>query len=120
RHREHAPTAQCPPSGQAPGTRLEPDHDPGARQQSAEVRAHHRGRAAHHVRPAIGKLSRCPQGAGGGDIKEHQVRTYSAMQQALKMLLDDLDPQAIEEAAGSGMLSSRKSRAWDTYSERWK
>jgi type VI secretion system protein ImpI len=45
-----------------------------------------------------------------GDIKEHQVRTYSAMQQALKMLLDDLDPQAIEEAAGSGMLSSRKSR----------
>jgi len=54
------------------------------------------------------------------DIKEHQVRTYSAMQQALKMLLDDLDPQAIEEAAGSGMLSSRKSRAWDTYSERWK
>ena len=54
------------------------------------------------------------------DVKEHQVRTYSAMQQALKMLLDDLDPQAIEEATGSGMLGSRKSRAWDTYSERWK
>jgi len=55
-----------------------------------------------------------------GDIKEHQVRTYSAMQQALKMLLDDLDPENIEEAAGSGMLGSRKARAWDTYSERWK
>jgi len=60
-----------------------------------------------------------------GDIKEHQVRTYSAMQQALKMLLDDLDPSAIEEAVAgdrglSGVLASRKARSWDTYSERWK
>jgi type VI secretion system protein ImpI len=58
------------------------------------------------------------------DIKEHQVRTYSAMQQALVMMIEDLDPQAIEESAGTGGLSSvigsRKSRMWDTYSERWK
>jgi len=58
------------------------------------------------------------------DIKEHQVRTYSAMQQALVMMVEDLDPQAIEETAGagglSGVIGSRKSRMWDTYSERWK
>jgi type VI secretion system protein ImpI len=58
------------------------------------------------------------------DIKEHQVRTYSAMQQALVMMVEDLDPQAIEETAGagglSGVIGSRKGRMWDTYSERWK
>jgi type VI secretion system protein ImpI len=58
------------------------------------------------------------------DIKEHQVRTYSAMQQALLMLVEDLDPQAIEDttAAGrlSGVIGSRKGRMWETYSERWK
>ena len=52
RHREPASAAQCAPAGQAPLARVEPDHDPGPRQQPAEVLAHDRGCAAHHVRPA--------------------------------------------------------------------
>ena len=31
-----------------------------------------------------------------GDLKEHQIRTYSAMQQAIAMMVADLDPQAID------------------------
>ncbi|HKG76767.1 MAG TPA: type VI secretion system-associated FHA domain protein TagH, partial [Beijerinckiaceae bacterium] len=36
------------------------------------------------------------------ELKAHQVKTYSAMQHALRMLVEDLDPQAIEEASGPG------------------
>ena len=57
------------------------------------------------------------------DLKTHQVNTYSAMQQALQMLLEDLDPQAIEgtteaEAVGA-LVGSRKARLWDAYVARW-
>jgi type VI secretion system protein ImpI len=61
---------------------------------------------------------------GFGDLKEHQVRTYAAMQQALAMIVADLDPQAIETAAEAdrgltGMIGSRKARLWDAYLARW-
>jgi len=61
---------------------------------------------------------------GFGDLKEHQVRTYAAMQQALAMIVADLDPQEIEKATEadrglSGMIGSRKARLWDTYMARW-
>ena len=59
------------------------------------------------------------------DLKVHQVKTYGAMQQALSLLLADLEPQAIEEADEpekgiGGLLGSRKARLWDTYVVRWK
>lgn len=58
------------------------------------------------------------------DLKTHQVKTYSAMQHALRMLVEDLDPQAIEEAAEGerglgGLIGSRKGRLWDAYVARW-
>ncbi len=58
------------------------------------------------------------------DLKVHQVKTYAAMQHALRLLVEDLDPQAIEEATvadkGLGALvGSRKARMWDTYAARW-
>jgi type VI secretion system protein ImpI len=61
---------------------------------------------------------------GFGDLKEHQVRTYAAMQQALAMIVADLDPQAIETAteADRGLtrvIGSRKARLWDAYLARW-
>ncbi len=59
------------------------------------------------------------------DLKVHQVKTYGAMQQALSMLLADLEPQAIEEAGEpekgiGGLFGARKARLWDTYVVRWK
>ena len=58
------------------------------------------------------------------DLKAHQIKTYSAMQHALRMLVEDLDPQAVSESLGSergleGLLSSRKGRLWDAYVARW-
>ena len=58
------------------------------------------------------------------DLKSHQVNTFSAMQQAVRMLVEDLDPKAIEEAAGpetrlAGLFGSRTSRAWNIYVARW-
>jgi type VI secretion system protein ImpI len=58
------------------------------------------------------------------DVKTHQIKTYSAMQHALTMLMADLDPQAIEQdidrgRAISGLLASRKARLWDAFQARW-
>jgi type VI secretion system protein ImpI len=58
------------------------------------------------------------------DLKVHQVKTYGAMQHALRLLMEDLDPQAIDEATSTdkglgGLLNSRKARLWDTYVARW-
>ena len=58
------------------------------------------------------------------DLKAHQIRTYSAMQHALTMILGDLDPKKIErdnEAAGgiSGLLQSRNAKLWEAYKARW-
>jgi type VI secretion system protein ImpI len=58
------------------------------------------------------------------DIKAHQIDTYTAMQHALQMLLEDFDPHAIERAtpAESGLgavIGSRKAKLWDSYVARW-
>lgn len=53
------------------------------------------------------------------DLKAHQLNTYSAMQQALQMLVEDLDPQAIEKSVESGLVGSRKGKLWDAYLARW-
>ena len=59
-----------------------------------------------------------------GDLKEHQLRSYSAMQQAIALMVADLDPQAIDAATEadrglSGVIGSRKARLWDAYVARW-
>jgi type VI secretion system protein ImpI len=58
------------------------------------------------------------------DLKLHQLKTYSAMQHALRMLVEDLDPQAIAEATApeggiGGLIGSRKAKMWETYAARW-
>ena len=57
---------------------------------------------------------------GFDDIKRHQTAVYAAMQPALAKLLEDLSPESIEgRAAGGGIMSSKKARAWETFVERW-
>lgn len=58
------------------------------------------------------------------DLKTHQIMTFAAMQQAVRMLAEDLDPKAIESAAGadqglSALFGGRKARLWDLYVARW-
>ncbi|WP_282583076.1 type VI secretion system-associated FHA domain protein TagH [Lichenifustis flavocetrariae] len=61
---------------------------------------------------------------GFDDLKSHQVRTFAAMQKALTMLLDDMDPKSIQEALGpdkgvAGWVGSRGARLWALYESRW-
>jgi type VI secretion system protein ImpI len=58
------------------------------------------------------------------DLKGHQVRTFSAMQHALRLLLGEFDPDVIENTTAgdrglAGMVGSRKARLWDIYAARW-
>lgn len=61
------------------------------------------------------------------DVSTHQLATYTAMQEALQRLIDDLGPEAIERSQGEdgsgsfGRIVSggRKAKLWDTYKERW-
>lgn len=58
------------------------------------------------------------------DVKTHQLRTYAAMQEAVRMLSDGLDPAAIDKGFGKdsglgALLGSRKARLWERYVERW-
>jgi type VI secretion system protein ImpI len=58
------------------------------------------------------------------DLKTHQIKTYAAMQNALRMLIDDLDPQMIDNQTEAdrglaGVVGSRKARLWDAYVARW-
>jgi type VI secretion system protein ImpI len=58
------------------------------------------------------------------DVKRHQVKTYAAMQHALRLMLAEFDPATIEaESRGdSGLINimgSRKARLWDVYVARW-
>lgn len=76
-------------------------------------------------RPSSSYLA-APQALESGfrDLKTHQIKTYAAMQSALRLLLDDLSPEGIaassEEDRGlAGLLGSRKARLWDIYVARW-
>jgi type VI secretion system protein ImpI len=58
------------------------------------------------------------------DLKQHQIKTYSAMQHALGALMADLGPRAIDESTPddrgfAGVLASRKARLWEAYVARW-
>lgn len=61
---------------------------------------------------------------GFEDLKSHQIKTYSAMQHALTMIMADLDPKAIgRDTEGTNavgrLLQSRKAQLWDAYEARW-
>lgn len=61
---------------------------------------------------------------GFDDLKQHQVKTYIAMQQALKLTLQELDPANIEAKFNNdrglvAMVSSSKARLWDIYVAHW-
>jgi type VI secretion system protein ImpI len=58
------------------------------------------------------------------DLKKHEIKTYTAMQQAVALLMKDMDPAAIESASQgdrglAGLVGSRKARLWDVYLARW-
>ena len=58
------------------------------------------------------------------DLKTHQIKTYAAMQHALRRLILDLDPQAIDrdteaDRGLAAMVGSRKAKLWDAYLARW-
>ena len=58
------------------------------------------------------------------DLKGHQVRTFSAMQHALKLTLGEFDPDVIENTTAgdrglAAVVGSRKARLWDIYVARW-
>jgi len=58
------------------------------------------------------------------DLKTHQILTYSAMQQALQMMVSDFDPATVESETDvdrgiAAMVGSRKARLWDSYVARW-
>ena len=59
-----------------------------------------------------------------GDLKTHQILSFTAMQRAIQMLVEDLSPEEIEKSLGkerglAAMVSSRKARAFDVYVARW-
>ena len=56
------------------------------------------------------------------DLKTHQLNTYSAMQYAIGVLVEDLSPEAIETATkeGRNVLGTRKAKLWETYESRWR
>ncbi|MGL4494516.1 MAG: type VI secretion system-associated FHA domain protein TagH [Beijerinckiaceae bacterium] len=59
------------------------------------------------------------------DLKKHQLQVFSAMQTALRQLLDDLDPKSIEgtvpaDKGVGALLRSREARLWDHYQTTWK
>jgi type VI secretion system protein ImpI len=60
---------------------------------------------------------------GFQDLKDHQIGTFSAMQHALKRLLDDLAPEEIEKETASNRrflaLGSSKAACWDAFTMRW-
>ncbi|MBT0957263.1 type VI secretion system-associated FHA domain protein TagH [Alphaproteobacteria bacterium KMM 3653] len=53
------------------------------------------------------------------DIKRHQYAMHAALQPAIGKLLQDLSPQAIEEKVEGGRFSSKSSKAWEIFVERW-
>jgi type VI secretion system protein ImpI len=62
---------------------------------------------------------------GFDDVKAHQVKTFSAMQHALKQLLEEFAPEEIEKVSTLsrgvfGRGGPNKAACWDTFSTRWK
>jgi type VI secretion system protein ImpI len=62
---------------------------------------------------------------GFNDLKSHQVMTFSAMQQALRLTLGEFDPDVIENTSSAdrglaAVVGSRKARLWDIYVARWR
>ncbi len=53
------------------------------------------------------------------DIKRHQYGVHAAIQPALAQLLEELAPEAIEGKIGGSVLTSKKTKAWELYVERW-
>jgi type VI secretion system protein ImpI len=59
------------------------------------------------------------------DLKRHQMVTFRAMQEAMKMVVEDMSPEEIEASLGEEgrlaalMPGSKKARAWDVYAARW-
>jgi len=61
---------------------------------------------------------------GFDDLKAHQIKTYTAMQQAVGLLMRDLDPATIEASFKSdrglaSIVGSRKAQLWDVFVARW-
>lgn len=59
------------------------------------------------------------------DIKQHQLATVGALQNAVQQALRSVSPKAIEaevstEKGVSNLLGSRKARLWEKYCELWK
>jgi type VI secretion system protein ImpI len=59
------------------------------------------------------------------DLQKHQMQTFGAMQSALQVLIEDLDPETIAGATAkdgglAALVSSRRAKFWDTYVERFK
>lgn len=59
------------------------------------------------------------------DLKRHQLDTLAGMQGAVKMLIEDLDPEDIEKTLEpdrglSALIASRKAKLWDAYVARWR
>jgi type VI secretion system protein ImpI len=59
------------------------------------------------------------------DLKQHEIKTYSAMQHALAAFVSELDPKTIDQSTQadsgiSGLVTSRKAKLWDSYVARWK
>jgi type VI secretion system protein ImpI len=57
------------------------------------------------------------------ELKAHQLDSFSAMQQALRRLADELDPQSVESWAEGerrlGGVGSRKAKLWEAFLARW-
>lgn len=60
------------------------------------------------------------------DLADHQVRTWSALQVALRQMIDRFDPEEIEREMedtgliGTLMAGGRRSKLWELYQERYK
>ena len=60
---------------------------------------------------------------GFDDVKAHQVKTFSAMQHALKRLMEEFSPEEIEKVStlsrGIFGRGPNKPACWDTFTARW-
>jgi type VI secretion system protein ImpI len=62
---------------------------------------------------------------GFEDLKRHQIKTYSAMQHAVRLLMADFGPQSIEQSIAEDhgitrLLTSRNAKLWEAYVARWR